>query len=287
MRSISYRTFLIDNKKYSFSLKGFNNAINNYKDKTKTIKLNDIFQDIADNLHISVEAIKKWRAGYNGPSNIEMIKNIASFLECDYKDLLVEQITEDIQINNSDIQIDMNVEGEEKDILKSLLSDLLSIIEDYVKNDFPVIRYLDNDLQDHYLNWFDDIGLKLRKNSFGIKKDNYKKFEKLYFETRFSIDNAFSKKIPRWCEIQPIFNLFYEYDIEELHDMSKDGLDWDLFVYSDQYLDDNMKDYLKSELDAYCNDHISWDQPLWVLGIKFGTWYLDLIRHDFPELFLD
>lgn len=289
MRSLSYRTFSINNKKYIFSREGFNKAIKDYRvnrsDEGKLKKLNDSFQDIADELNISVDAIKKWRYGHNGPGDIEIIKNMALVLECDYMELLIEQNQEGYKQNNCNISIDMSIAKEETDILKSLLGDLMSLIEDYSCKEFPEIGFGECDENsEYYSKWLTEITIKLRKSSFGISRENYNKFERLYMETRFFLEYYGTRKIIRWCNINPLFNMFSCTSIEEM----KDGLDWDLLVNTDEYyLDESVREYLRDELESYCNGHICWDPPLTLIAMKFGTWYLDIVRNDFPELFID
>ena len=294
MRSLSYRTFQINDKKYSFSRNGFNKAIQDYRlEKSiggKGIKLNDAFQEIADELNISVEAIKKWRYGHNGPGDLDIIKSIASVMNCDYMDLLIEHDSEKTKICDSNISIDMSIVGEEKDIMRSLLGDLLSLIEDYSSKGFPETGFWEcDDITDYYLKWMTEISIKFKKSSFGISKDNYDRFERLYLETRFFIDYCGSRHIIRWCNINKGFVLFSSMSIDEIKELTEeDDLDWDSLVNTDEYyVDDNIRTFLREESESYCNGHICWDPPLWIIGMKFGTWYLDIIRHDFPELFID
>jgi len=293
VRSLSYRTFQINDKKYSFSRNGFNKAIQDYRlEKSfggKVIKLNDAFQDIADELNISVEAIKKWRYGHNGPGDLDIIKSIASVMNCDYMNLLIEHDSEESKISDSNISIDMNIVGEEKDIMRSLLGDLLSLIEDYSSKGFPETGFWEcDDITDYYLKWMTEISIKLKKASFMISRDSYNRFENLYLETRSFIDYCGSRQITRWCNINHVFILFACMSIDEIREFTENDLDWDLLVNSDEYyLDDSVRELLRNELEPYSNGHICWDPPLWLIGMKFGTWYLDIVRHDFPELFLD
>ena len=80
MRSRNFRMFESDGVMYQFNPQGFKDAITKYqvilKEEGKPYLLKDISDSVASELNISVEALNNWRKGYNGPSDIERIKEI-------------------------------------------------------------------------------------------------------------------------------------------------------------------------------------------------------------------
>ena len=85
----------MDGKEYRFSSLAFKNCIRKkvLSDKDKGIKSSGeiVKSIIAEKLCVSVDAVKNWQCGHNGPADIEMVKEIASVLEIEYKELLEEE----------------------------------------------------------------------------------------------------------------------------------------------------------------------------------------------------
>lgn len=81
----------VDGIGYCFDRKKFIVCVDEYVKKRKekeTFTKAMLYEEIANTTCVSVDAIKKWRSGKNGPQDIERIKEIAKVLEVDYKELL-------------------------------------------------------------------------------------------------------------------------------------------------------------------------------------------------------
>jgi len=85
-----------DGQKYRFNYKTFSLAIKDQslssKDKEKSLNFKsctNIMQDIANQVNVSFETVKKWKLGTNGPSDISIVKECALALHKDYCDLLI------------------------------------------------------------------------------------------------------------------------------------------------------------------------------------------------------
>ena len=50
-----------------------------------------IMDELAEKCYVTVEAIKNWMYGYNGPSEMEQVKVLADYFEIDYHQLLKEE----------------------------------------------------------------------------------------------------------------------------------------------------------------------------------------------------
>ncbi|MBO4864184.1 MAG: hypothetical protein J5517_07450 [Eubacterium sp.] len=88
------RTFHIDGSDYSFNFSAFGRFFKSYRAGTKR-NITETEQAIADALSLSREAIHSWRFEKNGPSDIEVIKSMAEFLNIsDYRILLIKKIGE-------------------------------------------------------------------------------------------------------------------------------------------------------------------------------------------------
>ena len=65
-----------------------------------------IMEELADKLFVSVEAIKNWMYGHNGPSEIEKVKELADYFQVDYHQFLEKedgQMTENISTKSNSI----------------------------------------------------------------------------------------------------------------------------------------------------------------------------------------
>lgn len=86
------KTYVIDGNKYRFDPVSFNAFINvkKYKESDNGNKITKtrITEELADEIHVSTDAIKNWIYGYNGPTDIEQIKAISNYFNIDYLVLL-------------------------------------------------------------------------------------------------------------------------------------------------------------------------------------------------------
>ncbi len=294
MKSRTFRTFDVDGIMYSFSLEGFKNAITQYqiqqKEEGKPYLLKDISEELATELNITVEALNNWRKGYNGPSDIERIKEISTVLGCNYKELLK---TREGEVHMVTKEVSYNPNASEKEAIQSIINDLLEIIECFGKtNAFEGIPLNSSDEKKQEVEkqsedieeWFFNIRKKLRKSSYHIPKENMLKLERLFLETKAFVDYSSTRPIKRWSDICMGFNLQIYFD-----DLSSDAmLDIDELLSNDDFINDDMRKYLWDELgDYFQGEGNLWDPPIEVIGYKIGAWYMEIVRHDFPELFVD
>ena len=83
----------VDGKEYVFSCEKFNDAISKQqmilqaKSRHRVSKLS-IYEDLSNKLYISLDTIRNWVRGRNGPSNLEDTKKLAEFIQIDYHELL-------------------------------------------------------------------------------------------------------------------------------------------------------------------------------------------------------
>lgn len=77
-----------DGSTYRFDNRAFDRAVRAKADKKAHITLTSIKRHLADTCHISEDSIKKWMEGRTGPSDRDLVKDVAAVLEMDYHDLL-------------------------------------------------------------------------------------------------------------------------------------------------------------------------------------------------------
>lgn len=94
------KEYLFNNNAFKFYLKSF---VSQSKKEGNSITINNVIEEISLKENLSVEAIKNWMYGYNGPSDMEAVKTIATVVPIDYKDLLleVEKEKETLEMDNT------------------------------------------------------------------------------------------------------------------------------------------------------------------------------------------
>ena len=101
----------------------------------------EFFQAFADALATSVSTITHWASGYNGPSDMERVKDMAEFLGVDYKDLLLAEEQEDAMSENMDVMKENMEAGMATNVpevpagndeVKALYFEISKIIDDYI-----------------------------------------------------------------------------------------------------------------------------------------------------------
>lgn len=97
-------TFDLDGKKYQFSRENFYYLIDSYKDKNNITK-ERIYVELEERTNTSVETIKNWVKGNNGPSDESMVDNLADYFQTDKKSLLKLWEEKPMKINYTTQQI--------------------------------------------------------------------------------------------------------------------------------------------------------------------------------------
>ena len=126
-RKKSFRTFSIENTDYIFSVDSFRKLFNKYKHNSlkesgTKITAENLRDMIAKKINVSSETVKKWYSGSNGPTDIEVIKDIATFFDIDYMELLSRKEQEKM-IKDMDYSSDT-----EKDVIDAVYQKIVDII---------------------------------------------------------------------------------------------------------------------------------------------------------------
>ena len=114
MKSQKFKILYTDKKSktdYRFDTQKFSDELIHAQQKnsssSKKLYLKDYYNTIAEEAHTSVEAVKNWKAGNNGPADIEIVKSIAKVLKIDFMNLLSpeEKEQEESIINEEDFKM--------------------------------------------------------------------------------------------------------------------------------------------------------------------------------------
>ena len=97
------------------------------KSTGKHIYIKDYMEMIADRAGVSVDAVKKWKSGHNGPSSIEMVEAIADILNIDYKGILSPE--------KNETREETSVNEDDKKLIRHIFEKIHDIIQ--MKVDLP------------------------------------------------------------------------------------------------------------------------------------------------------
>ena len=106
----SFRVLSYDGQQYQFDYIAFSDLLASKASKPKKgdrktgISQNTLMNKIADELDISLEAVIRWKRGYNGPKDIDSVIKCANVLDIDVLSLLkpLETIQEDEKLNEKE-----------------------------------------------------------------------------------------------------------------------------------------------------------------------------------------
>ncbi len=87
MKSSQTRVFSIDGNRYCFNCQAFRTLIN-LQAKKRNLAKGALTDSLSKKLHVSADAINKWKSGTNGPADIETIRSIGAYFHVDWKHLL-------------------------------------------------------------------------------------------------------------------------------------------------------------------------------------------------------
>lgn len=279
MKSNTYRIIYTDkNADYVFNSFAFkaelNKRKNGYREGQK-ITFQEIFEELAEQLNVSVEAVKRWKQGYNGPSDIDIVKQIASYLEIDYMVLLSDVNGGKDKMIES--RIDNIQSTEAVDSIRTICGELMEVISLYgstegygefsISNGEEYFKRLSGMLY--------QIECHINHRIWYITKEQYEKLYCLLLEVRHFVENDTGASY-RWVKIEPAFSIF---------SYSDDWRDEDLDSFLTCYLEGEEAEYIKNELEHYTNGHPLYDNVYEAVGYIVTNWFMRIVRHDFPECF--
>lgn len=195
-----------EGRKYIFSSMNFKSIVSGYvglKRKTGKYTKTELFKEIAQSVNVSLEAVKQWYGSYNGPADIEIVKAIASVIDIDFKELLVENKQERLM----DTKIDNNeyVATTEIELIKEVYKDMYSIAEEYSQTGGGFILSMP-ELRDscaiynYYISLVDNIHCKVDRSALSINNETLKKLHIILMEYKQDITDILNPP-SRWIKV--------------------------------------------------------------------------------------
>lgn len=294
--SKNYRALYTENNiGYVFSTGAFGNLITEkYKESRESGKARtkeQIREELADITCKSSEAVKKWERGDNGPSDIEVVKDLAKYFEVDFHVLLTTT-------ENSPRRSVPEIYGkDEKSIVTQFYSILTDFIYDYVctNNTCYAVKYLGQELTTDDVNgYIYDIYRQLDKVAFSISDKTYNKLHRIITECKTLGDLGYPP-VPylslwicvneRWKSLNPRLEIIGEYaEMEDYWD-AKESFENEEF---DELLNPFRKEVgqidVKRDGKPAKEDFSFFDSHLLIPMELVGTLKL-VFKKDFAELF--
>jgi len=284
MRSKKFRCIYEDrnHNKYRFSCFKFKQAVREYRDikaaHDEKINLGEIYNLISIKANVSEEAVKNWHVGNNGPSDFSTVKIVADVLNIDFIQLL-EMDTANMEDLNKTMMVKDIISTDEKDIIRSILNDYIEIINDFGPSSaYEFIPFTEENGEIYYDKWVCKLNTKLMMNRWKITEENFNKLFTLFCEVKFFVTRM--NRGFRWAKIEPMFEYIFhakEYDEEPC-------MDWDTYIH--QELDENDCKIVEANVEEVYQGDFCLDSVVYVYGFIIGKWFLNVLIHDFPELFV-
>lgn len=124
-----------EGKEYVFSSFSFKVNVQKYKSEKKSqgqkVSNEWIWESIAQEVHVTMDSIRNWMYGKNGPSDLESVKAIARYLNIDYHDLLKVQ-EEKIMSEKTNVICNMVNATETKDVIRVIYQKMSEFMDDAV-----------------------------------------------------------------------------------------------------------------------------------------------------------
>ncbi|MCR5486197.1 MAG: hypothetical protein K6F35_01565 [Lachnospiraceae bacterium] len=104
--STKFRSLKDGDSDVSFSSTRFHAAIRAWQKKKqeaegRKVRIEDCYHEIADEIHVTADAVKNWDRGNNGVGDMDTLKEIAKIMETDYKNLIVDKTDEPQTVEES------------------------------------------------------------------------------------------------------------------------------------------------------------------------------------------
>lgn len=187
MEQVNFKRLQCENgKEYVFDSKRFKMELRRSAlaaKKEKAITTIEAYEEkLAESIAVTTAAIKQWKAGRNGVSDLERVQEIANYLGLDdYKKLLIE-------VSDNDEGEDMNMTNyiteDERKAAREVFYGFVDVIKAYKDTEaYAVydIMYVAPSMIDVFQT-NDDLEVTIRKSRFDLSKDTYTKLEQLFFE---------------------------------------------------------------------------------------------------------
>ena len=204
----NHRAFKLELRKVALAAK---------KDKSVS-SIEEFEEGLADKLAVSTAAIKQWKFGYNGVSDIERVQEIAEYLGLDdYRVLLseVEKVEE-----KDDVNMNNNYFEEERNAAREVFNSLISVINAY-KDTGAYMCFggvVGVPTQEEVLDINDTAGVVIQRARFDMPKETFTQLETLLYEISSTVPEDLKVEnnpdlkgdLPYWITVERKADEYFE-----------------------------------------------------------------------------
>ena len=224
-KSGKYRVFEDNGMAVRFSSQSFLEVLDREKKERRDQEiprtLDSLYEEIAEALSVSIDAVKNWRKGSNGVSDFQTIKDIAKALNIDYRELIVPADTPE-----KTIKLDFEPIGTDaKSLIIQLYQSLTDYIYWFVGTEYTCYAMT---VLDDYLNerekYTYHLYRLLDRMAFTISNDTYKELRKTITEVCCIAEKKryYAPYPTLWVELNPRlgsadFNAIWQAEREETY----------------------------------------------------------------------
>ena len=117
--------------------KALSNYVNKRRDEGLKITQTELSQNLADHLCLSLDSINNYKKGHNGPASIEVVQNMAAYLELEWTELMKEvSPMAEMKMAEKEMAEKKKIEAEKKESNKEKVN-----AEPLDTNTYPLTEY--------------------------------------------------------------------------------------------------------------------------------------------------
>ena len=227
----------------------FRKALSSYVNKQRSsghvLTQTELIQNIADRLHLSLDSINNYKKGHNGPAGIDVVKEMAAYLELDWTELMKEvspmaekkMVEMEKKIENTSEKQETPANSSayhltefEKQSAWSAVREVYKALLVYVsffEGDSSVELDPEDSLSDPIIRSYDYCWTILHKHMLDIPDHTYDKLVELIEEMRFWIYGLPAVDIDHYDPQDDSFELHYFGRLRYLELNEEMGVDYD------------------------------------------------------------
>ncbi len=198
-KSLEFRSYIDDDGDVvRFSSIKFRNCMSEYistkrKETGQRYTQDKFREDVAEELKISPDAIKKWVSGANGPGDFGIIRKMADYMGIDYHDLLVDENDKPVTVIDKE---KFNLESNDE---KEIVLQMYKLFVDYIYWftgsgwDSKANKLLENPMKDQF-EYITNLFYLLDKSALNVSGEVYYNLRKIITE----LDQVFHARMRPW-----------------------------------------------------------------------------------------
>ncbi len=212
-KSKEFRSFIDDDGdvvRFSpiFFRRSIDSFISQKKESGEKYTKEKFYEDVAKALMYSIDAIKNWAKGANGPNDFDIIRKLARYMGIDYRDLLVDENDEPVTaIDGDKFKIESSNE-------KDIIMQMYELFVDYIYwftgtgSEIKAFKLLENPLKEQY-EYIVNLYYLLDKSALNVSEEVYYMLRRFITELDCIVHARmrYTVWLPQdWTEVNPFLS---------------------------------------------------------------------------------